>query len=376
MKPLLIGLIVILLMTGSAAAQEQQPPLFILRLGDDMVYQYQDEQVTPLTACAPAGERRQVSLIWVAPDGLYYAFLTSAPNATSPANNLRICDLQNGRLIPITGQPQTDVIHSSPAWSLDGSKLAFVRLFQGAGRLELVIYDLASRAAKVVYQRDMEVSSSSLPPQVVWGPVGPIAFNVNSAGQARPEFSEYVWYPQEFIAQDKEGEAIVRQLTPYFESIQVITHEDGSMSYMVSNYNEAGKALDLVNNQAVDLPAGTLVKINPLDSSAFGQSFVMNNGGETIINGPDYSAALGIADVTDESLSISPDGEQFAFITFEDYPYGGKVYVVSDVDRFLASMGSTHLEGVIHLSEFDAHYGEAGALALFWGPSTLMLRTE
>lgn len=376
MKWLLTSLILVLMTLGSASAQDKTSPLLILRLNDDTVYQYQDGQVTPLQACTPQGEKRQLSQIWVSPDGLYYAFLTSAPNATSAANNLRLCDLQNERLLTITGQPQTDVIHSAPAWSLDGTKLAFVRLFQGADRLEFVIYDLASRAAEVVYQRYMDVSAGSLPPDVVWGAVGPIIFNINADGQSLAEFSEYVWYPQEFIAQDKEGEAVVRKLTLYFDSIQVITQADGAMSYLVSNYDQPGKLLDLATNEVVDMPAGTLVKINPLDNTTFGQSFVMNSNGVTIINGPDYSADLGITGVTNESLSISPDGSAFAFITFEDYPYGGKVYVVDDVNRFLISTGKSQREGVTHLSEFDAHYGEPGALALFWGPFVMMLRPD
>jgi hypothetical protein len=376
MKRMLTILIVILLTVGNATAQGKPLPLLILRLGDDMVYQYQAGQVSPLETCTPKGETRQISQLWVSPDGLYYAFLTTAPNATSAANNLRLCDLQSGTLIPVTGQPQTEVIHSAPAWSLDGTKLAFARLFQEADRLELVIYDLASRAAKVIYEQDMDVSSGSLPPQVVWGGVGPIVFNINADGQALPEFSEYVWYPQEYISRDTAGQAVVRELTPYFESIQAINQQDGAFSLMVSNYNQPGKLLDLATNEVVDMPAGTLVKINPQDSSNFGQSFVMNSGDATIINGPDYSADLGITDFTNESVSTSPDGTQFAFITFEDYPYGGKVYVVDDVSRFLASMGSGQLEGVTHLTEFDAHYGEPGAVALFWGPSSMMLRSD
>jgi hypothetical protein len=376
MKRMLTSLIVILLTVGSAAAQDDPSPLLVLRLGDNTVYQYQAGQVSPLETCTPKGETRQTSLLWLSPDGLYYAFLTTAPNATSAANNLRLCDLQTGTLIPVTGQPQTEVIHSAPAWSLDGTKLAFARLFQEADRLELVIYDLASRAAKVVYQRDMDVSSGWLPPEVVWSAVGPIIFNINATGQSLPEFSEYVWYPQEYITRDIEDQAVVRELTPYFESLQVINQQDGAFSLMVSNYNQPGKLLDLATNEVVDMPAGTLVKINPQDSSNFGQSFVMNNGGTTIINGPDYSADLGITDFTNESVSISPDGTQFAFITFEDYPYGGKVYVVDDVSGFLASMGSGQLEGVTHLIEFDAHFGEPGALALFWGPSSLMLHSD
>jgi hypothetical protein len=376
MKRMLTSLIVFLLIVGSATAQDKTLSLLILSLGDDTVYQYQGGEVTPIDSCTPKGETRQLSQLWVSPDGLYYAFLTQSPNATSAANNLRLCDLQTSTLIPVTGQPQTEVIHSSPAWSLDGMKLAFVRLFQGADRLELVIYDVASRAAKVVYQRDMDVSSGSLPPQVVWGGIGPIVFNINADGQALPEFSEYIWYPQEFISREIEDQAVVRKLTPYYSEIQAINLQDGAFSYMVSNYNQPGKLLDLATNEVVDAPAGTLVKINPQDRTHFGQSFVMNNGGETIINGPDYSAALGISDVTNESVSISPDGGQFAFITFENYPYGGKVYVVDDVSRFLASMGSGELEGVTHLPEFDAHYGEPGAVALFWGASTMMLHSE
>lgn len=279
-------------------------------------------------------------------------------------------------MIPITGQPQTEVIHSVPAWSLDGTKIAFARLFQGADRLELVIYDLASGAEQVVYQRDMDVNSGSLPPQVVWSAVGPIIFNINATGQDISEFSEYVWYPQEFVAQDKEGEAVVRELTAYFQSIQVINQQDGAFSLMVSNYNQPGKLLDLATNEVVDPPAGEIVKINPMDSSGFGQSFVMKSGGETIINGPDYSTALGLADIPDESVSISPDGGQFAFISFENYPYGGKVYVVDDVSRFLGSMGSGTLEGVTHLTEFDAGYGAPGAIGVFWGGSTMMLLSE
>ena len=129
MKRMLTGLIVLLLTVGSVTAQDDATPLLILRLGDEHDYQYEDGQVTPLEDCTAKGENRQTSQLWVAPDGLYYAFLTTAPNATSAANNLRLCDPQSDTLIPITGQPQTEVIHSAPAWSLDGMKLAFARLF-------------------------------------------------------------------------------------------------------------------------------------------------------------------------------------------------------------------------------------------------------
>jgi hypothetical protein len=368
-------MIALLLLAASASAQENQPPLLILQYQDDTIYQYRDGEVSPLDACSPNGESRQLDSLWMSPDSWHYAFLTRAPNVSGNANNVRICDLESSRLIPVTGPPQQEVIHSSPAWSLDGTKLTFTRLFPAQDRLEFALYDLAGRGTDVIYEREFPVSGASIAPEVTWGAVGPVAFNVNFTDQALPEFSEYVWYPAEFIAQDTNGEAVVRQLDRYYNSLRVITREDPSvMTYVVSNYDEPDQALDLATNEVVDLPPGTMVKINPLaPQEVFAQQLTFT-AGEWIVGGADYSTTLGIPAPTSDTLAIAPDGQQFAFITFENYPYGGKVYILTDPQQFIASTGAGQLEGVIHLEEFDAHFGEAGAMALYWGPSMMALR--
>jgi hypothetical protein len=368
-------LVILTLLTISlAAAQDTQPPLLIVPFGQEAIFQYQAGSVTALDACAPQGEARVTSELAVSPDGWRYAFLTAAPNARSAANNIRICDLDNQSLIPITGQPQTQVTHSTPAWSPDGTKLAFVRLFQDQDRMEFVIYDLATRNAKVVFQRTASVSSNSLPPQVIWGPLGASAFNTNVTDQTRPRVSEYWFYPAAFIAQNKPDDAVVGLLDSVYDSIQSVVTSDGAYSFTVSTYGQPDKLLDLATNAVTDLP-GTLVKINPLATNgAFAQTLTMSSPvPEWIINGPDYSATLGIPAPTPDSLAIAPDGTQFAFVVYENYPYGGKVYIITDVPAFQASTGTGQLEGLTHLPEFDAHYGEPGALAVYWGPSIMKL---
>lgn len=364
-----ILMMMVLSLSSTVYGQDGQPPLLILTFGEDVVYQYEDGQVTPLDNCAPRGESRQLSTIWVSPDGFRYAFLTSAPNVGGTANNLRICDLESGSLIPVTGQPQTQIIHSSPTWSLDGDKLAFARLIQGQNRMELVIYDLASRNEDVVYEREMPVSGSSLPPQVVWGAIGVVAFNTNITDQTRPQASEYVWYPQEFIVQDRDGEAVVRLLDSFYESIEIIRRgHPTATSYVVSNYNQPGRALDLATNETVDLPADSTGWMNPLAPDVVAGQMMLGTNPEWIINGPTFSAALSVPVSTSNSLAVSPNGEQVAFITFENYPYGGKVYIIEDFEAFIMSMGSGQAQGVTQVAAFDAHYGEPGAIGVYWGP--------
>jgi hypothetical protein len=374
-RALYLFILLLLVASSSVTAQDELPPLLILRFLDETVYQYQDGEVTSLDECVPDGEFRAISTLWPSPDGFRFAFLTRLPSANGNANNLHICDLRDRRWIPVTRQPQTQFIHSAPAWSPDGGKLAFTRLIQGQNRMEFVLYDLADNSEQVVYQRDMTVSSSSLPQQVAWGAVGPVAFNVNIQDQARPAVSEYVWYPQEFITQAAEGAAVVRQLDSFYESLQLVTLDDPmSMSYVVSNYGQPGKALDLATNEVVDLGEGSIVTINPLAPQLYAHSVVISISPEWSINGSNFSTALGIPAPVSESLAISPDGQQLAFITFENYPRGGKVYVVTDISGFIQSMGGEQFEAVVHLPEFDAHYGEPGALGLYWGPSALALR--
>jgi hypothetical protein len=371
----LLSLVVFALLTISrAAAQNTQPPLLIVPYHQETIVQYRDGKVTPLDNCTPKDETRVASAIAVSPSGWQYAFLTTAPNATSVATNIRICDLQTGQLISVTGQPQTQVAHSIPAWSPDGTMLAFLRLFQEQDRMEFVIYDLATRDAKVVYQREQSVSANSLPSQVIWGMLGAIAFNTNITDQTRPRVSEYIFYPQAFITQDKPDEAVPGLLDDVHDSIQEIIRADGAYSYVVSRYGQPDRLLDLATNQTSDLP-GTLVKVSALaPQGAYAQVVsIGTHSQEWSVNGGSVSLALGIPAFNPDSLAVSPDGSQFAFITYEDYPYGGKVYIVTDPAALIASTGTSRIEGVTHITEFDAHFGEPGALSVYWGPSIMKL---
>lgn len=190
-----------------------------------------------------------------------------------------------------------------------------------------------------------------------------------------PRVSEYILYPQAFIAQDKPDEAVPGLLDSVYDSIQEIIRADGAYSYVVSTYGQPDKIVDLATNQTSEMP-GTLVKVSALaPSDVFVQVMPMTTyNNEWVITSPAFSAALGIAAPSPESLAIAPDGKQFAFITYENYPYGGKVYIVNDLGQFGAALGvKPQAEGVIHIPEFDAHYGEPGALSVYWGPSMMKL---
>jgi hypothetical protein len=377
MKRLSTLFLLTLLLTTLVRAQDDQPPLLIVRFGDSTVSAYQYGAVTPLDFCTAEREMLQPSTIIVSPDGFRFAFLTASARGRGNTNNLRVCDLQNRRLITLSGPPQTDIIHSIPAWSPDGTKLTYIRLMPDQDRLEFVVADPAVNNRRMVYQRSQTIGYDSLPPQVTWGALGPLAFNTNHTGQASPtNSSEYIWYPIEYIAQNKKGDAVVRQLDQFYETFEIVAGgAPGTLTDVVMRDGEA-KALDLATNEVSDLPSNQIVTINPLaPQQSYINAIAMGATNEWSIQTHSIGTLLGVSALAPNTLAISPDGTQFAFITFEDYPYGGKVYILNDMKAYADSMDHRgRLQGVTLLSNFDAHYGEPGAIALFWGPSALAFR--
>lgn len=361
-------------LSSSVQAQDEKPPLLVMLYQNNTVFAYQDGEITPLTFCAPPDEAFAVTNLWPSPDGQRFAFLTASARPTSAANNVRICDLKTRRLFAVTGQPQTANVHSTPAWSPDGSQLAFVRLVSAENQLELVLYD-SSKGNQAVLQTWSVDDTISLPPQIVWTPLGIIIFNSNAGGQTQPDVSEYILYPQEFVATGEKDKGVTQQLDRYYDSIQSVIGQDATThSLVLSTYNESDQLFDLATQEVTHLP-GSLVKVSTLTPEVgSAQSILGYAGNEWIINGPDYSAALNIPATTPESITVSADGTQFAFVTFENYPYGGKLYLIDDPAAFAGSFGSPgNLQGVRHVTEFDGFYGQPGAIAVFWGPSTMAL---
>ena len=157
--------------------------------------------------------------------------------------DLFVLDITTGQTTQIAVQPENAslfvdgvadnaVIRSAPAWSPDGTRLAWAEFPFGATQTHIVIYDLASSAV-VSDTLDETLTITGVPPRVVWGSGGIMLWLTGAGGENL--FSFY----------DANGTNIARQFVPPGEHAieEAIWVEQGGESFPALLYSSGEWAM-------------------------------------------------------------------------------------------------------------------------------------
>ncbi|MAS36967.1 MAG: hypothetical protein CL610_23385 [Anaerolineaceae bacterium] len=345
-------LVMVLLLLGvipATVAQQSAPPLIVWSYDGGFLQVYDGTSMAPLDTCAPTGDTYTGFPITFSPDGSHFAYL----GLTNNLSRIYVCNVQGRTLVPVAGQ-EAEKIRSMPAWSPDNRRMAWNQVNADGSNLQTIVYDFELGAGQVVYER-AETSAAFVVPNIAWGASGLALYDMVrlSAEQSQSSVT--------FINPDS-GEARSITLDDVFGLVGQWATQGGASYFVLS---DAGTltAIDPNTDAVVTLPGRLEIYNSMAGDASLGLSSLE---GEWAVFGLDFSGALGIGQ-SEASVTIAPDGQRIAFVTFESYPYGGKVYVMSSFDSF--PYQATAIPGLD-----SAGYGEAGALYVFWGPTALRIR--
>jgi hypothetical protein len=348
-----------------AAAQEADMPLIVVRFDDPTLYAYDGAALTPI--CAVAGEE-PYGQVAVSPDGQRIAFMTrpafvvAAPEGSMGegmmANKLYFCDLASGATQVVADQPEGAttidgyMIYSMPAWSPDGTGLAWNQRDAMGEGVTTILYDLA-QGVSAEHQRPGR-SAAFVIPGIEWGAAGVVYYDMPMTADGTAGAGEVTLIdPATGDAQTLPVLAETRVLGANwatFEGREVVVlngQQGGEVIYLDPETGAIASALGMLEYYSRLAPE-TSVRLSPPHTE--GISWVAS---ET-----EGSMALGVTGMQVGEIAISPDGEQVAFITFENRPYGGKAYVMRGTDTATAA----------RIADASGFFNEAGALYVYWAP--------
>ncbi|MBZ0299466.1 MAG: hypothetical protein K8J31_07000 [Anaerolineae bacterium] len=338
------ALLMTALVVPAVCAQETSAPL-IIRAYEGALLVYDGTSLERMDFCVPdEGETYSGFPLMFAPDATRFAYL--ALTGSGNLSRIYVCDLSERALVPVEGQDDAR-IRSIPAWSPDGTRIAWNQVEESGANLQTVVYDFASGSSQVVYDR-AEGSRAFVVPSVEWGQSGLAVYDeLIPAGDAP--------YSVTIVNPDS---AEARTITLDANAQERRWATQGDMEYFVLNTEGSQiTVLDPITG-SVETVAGRLEQysLTAADTS-LGLSSI---DGEWAVFGPDFNGGLGIGG-HEYGATIAPDGQRIAFVTFEDFPFGGKAYVMDSFDSYPYTAAA--IPGMD-----SARYGEPGAIYVFWGP--------
>lgn len=345
-----IALLLAAIIAPAASAQENEPLLLIRPYQGNFLLAYDGVEVRPIIEYAPPEGIYSGFPVVYSPDASRFAYLARVGDGNQ--TRIYIADLANEALIEVAGQDAAKV-RSNPAWSPDGERIAWNQVDPSGENLQTIVYDFASGSGQVVYER-AERSAAFVVPAVEWRPGGLAIYDHitldsqqhNTLTYANPNTGEFRTVELDRVAQigrwaqyggterfvlDVEGSRIT-VFVPETDTVETIT---GRLElYSLSATESIGLTQDPSDNQWA-------------------------------VFGPDFNGGLGV-DQSEYSVTIAPDGQRLAVVTFENYPFGGKAYILDSFEGF--PYASEPIPGLD-----SAGYSEEGALYVFWGPTGLRI---
>lgn len=348
----LIAVVLAAFVIPAVAAQDAGSPLIIREFESEFLMAYNGSTVEPLSYCLPQdGDTYSGYPIVFSPDATRFAY--SASIGTGNLTRIYVCDLVNRALVPLSGQDE-NLIRLPVAWSPDGSRLAWNQVNENSENLQTIIHDFTS--SQIIYERP-ERSSSFIVPNLDWGAAGLAIYDtlVDSAGQPQASVT--------FIKADT-GESRSVAVGEVANLIGEWAQYEGGEVFVLS---ATGRDITAVNPQSdqVETLTGRLETYSlTAGQGSIGLTQILPED-EWVVFGPDFNGGLGISG-SPYSVTISPDGQKLALVTFENYPWGGKAYILDSFAGY--PYPATPVPGMN-----AAGYSQPGAMYVFWGPAGLRI---
>jgi hypothetical protein len=356
-----IWLLLLAVWIPGALAQEAVAPIIIREYDDEFLKTYDGAELTLLDFCAPQDGYDYAGFpIVFSPDSSRFAYAGALPSGTGLSiTRIYVCDLTAETLIPIAGQ-EGEKLRSLPAWSSDGSQLAYAQAdSDGGANLEVVVYDLVTATGQVVFERE-EASAAYLVPDIEWGAPGLAFYDVvRTAGEQMQTEVTFISLDANTIHTvllDEPPAAVIGQWASQGEQTLFVLSAQGS-------------DLTVINptTNAVEERHGRLEVYSLSAPESLGLTQI-ETGDEWVVFGPDFNGGLGVTE-SEHSITIAPDGQKLALVAFENYPFGGKAYIIDNFEQF--PYAATPIPGLD-----AAGLNQPGALYVFWGPTALRIYSD
>ncbi|MBZ0296549.1 MAG: hypothetical protein K8L99_28570 [Anaerolineae bacterium] len=361
-KRVLIAVTIGMALTGLAAQAQGHPaPLIVVPYEGETNYVYADGQFQPMDFCQPEENVSRPQFFAYSPDGSQFVFRVTPADAWL-GGMLYLCDLQTHELNLIAEQPAPDILRTNAVWSPDGTQMVWIDANQKDYSMQVVVYNPNDGASTVIYERAAR-SLGFQAPVIDWSNAGialfdileqdglgkpvvvivdPVSGESNSYLIENPSLPEYGRW-----IKSGEDDLYLLNATTYNE-LTVLDPKSGEIRTMYGR-------LEFYNPAA---PDGLALLAEQTDEiGAYRWSYV----------GDDFSGSLELKG-NEFSIALSPDAQEIAFATFENYPWGGRAYTIHDF--------STYPPQSTGVDDFETGYNIPGALYVFWGPRGLRVQQE